>query len=116
MSMKSTIRMMAVMVAIMSGPDVMGMNRIKREGERDDRPHDNKGREPAQLPAVTRNYPPMPKGYKKYYFNINGGWNSVEDQFTVYRTIAPSNRKAIEKFDKWYAKGEPRPVTTIDYQ
>jgi len=44
---------------------------------------------------------PIPAGCKKYYFNKNGGYNTVWDTYTVFICTALNFKSAKKKFIKW---------------
>lgn len=84
--MKSKLGMLAVMAAIMDSGYAENSNSI--------RPEDI---------DTTPKEPVIPNGCSQYFFNKNGGYNTVKDGYTVFVCIASNFKSAKKKFDKWYA-------------
>jgi hypothetical protein len=88
MSMKGKLGLLAMTAALIGGG--FGM-----DNERNSiRPEDI---------DTTPKEPVIPKGCSQYFFNKNGGYNTVKDSYTVFVCIASNYKSAKKKFNKWYA-------------
>jgi hypothetical protein len=85
MSMKGKLGMLAVMDAMMGSGYAENSNSILPEDI-----------------DTTPKEPVIPKGCSQYFFNKNGGYNTVKDDYTVFICIASNYKSAKKKFDKWY--------------
>lgn len=54
----------------------------------------------------TQKEPPIPKGCKEYWFNINGGFSTekMRRDEIVFKCIASNDKVAKKKFEKWSSK------------
>lgn len=52
--------------------------------------------------------PPLPKGCKEYFFNINGGFSTEKmlRSEVIFKCVASNEKTARKKFDKWVEQQE----------